>query len=399
MDINMDGYLPLMAESSEKTTIAFYEGRSIDRKTFLCHVALTRRELYKNKYCINLCENRYHFLVVFAACMANGQISLLPSSRAPREIERLQGLYRDNYVIDDSVITEICKQDKNKKSDAEEKIYIKSDQVIAVVFTSGSTGTPKANPKTWGQLYQSAIQVKDRFKINQNQQHAVIATVPPQHMFGFETTIVYPLVSGVAIHCERPFYPLDVIKALAEMPSPRILITTPLHLKACASETNGWPDIEFVISATATMSIDVAKQAEQTLNTKVFEIYGCSEAGAIATHQTSLDTDWHLLTNYKITTSEGLTLLEAPGYSEKIIIPDKVEVDDHFFKLVGRDDDLINIGGKRGSLSDLTKKIKAIEGVTDAVFIMPDEIEGKRSRLAAFVVVINTDIKNTPDII
>jgi acyl-coenzyme A synthetase/AMP-(fatty) acid ligase len=68
-------------------------------------------------------------------------------------------------------------------------------------------------------------------------------------------------------------------------------------------------------------------------------------------------------------------------------------VDGHYFKLVGRHNDLVNIGGKRGSLSDLTKKLKAIEGVTDAVFFMPDEINGKRARLAAFVVVENTDIK------
>lgn len=393
METDTENHLPLMAVSSELTTVAFYEGRIIDRKTFLFHVALVRRELFKNKYCINLCENRYHFLVVFSACIANGQISLLPSSRATREIERLQDLYNDNYIIDDRSTTEICQKDVYQEYVAEDELTIKPDQVVAVVFTSGSTGTPKANPKTWRQLYKSALLVKNRFKINKFQQHALVATVPPQHMFGFETTIVYPLVLGVAIHCGRPFYPLDIKTALAEIASPRILITTPLHLKTCASETNGWPDIDFIISATAEMSIDVAMQAEKTLKTRVFEIYGCSEAGAIATRQTSIDKGWYLLTSYKITISDDITFLQAPGYKEKIIIPDKVEVNDSYFKLVGRHNDMLNIGGKRGSLSDLTKKIKNIEGVKDAVFIKPDEINGKRTRLAAFVVVSDTDIK------
>jgi len=382
-----------MVDSSEAGIVAYYDGKAINRSTFLSHVALTRRLLPKHQYSINICENRYHFLVLFAACMSLKQISLLPSSRADKDVEGLRKFYEDSYLADDDLIREICKGEISQ-TQIDFDLQVESDQMVAMVFTSGTTGTPKPNAKTWRQLVENAKRVKKRFEFNAQQQHSVVATVPPQHMFGFETTIVYPLISGIAIHAGRPFYPLDIQKALSETPSPRMLVTTPLHLKTCLSKEEEWPDIDFVISATAKMPLKTATEAEKVLNTRVFEIYGCSEVGAIATRQMSVNTAWHLLPDFEIFSSNKATLLKAPGYKERILIPDYLDAHDkYFFKLVSRNSDLINIGGKRGSIIDLTNKLRGIEGVIDAVIFMRDEEDGKRSRLAAFAVAPDFDEK------
>ena len=385
-DSSMKDYLPLLRDFSETATIAFYNGRHIKQKIFLSHVGQVCELLKKHKYSINLCEDRYHFLVVFSACTLLKQISLLPNSRAPKEIERLQGLYEDNHLVNDRLVEKICQKDESLTDGLDVDLKVESDHVVAIVFTSGSTGIPKANHKTWRQLFESAIRVKERF-LNEGKQYSVIATVPPQHMFGFETTIIYPLILGVAIHAGRPFYPLDIKKALAEMPSPTILITTPIHLRACNNEEKEWPNVNFIISATSEMEGDVAIEAEKTLNTRVFEIYGCSEAGAIATRQMTKDEGWHLLTDYKIASTNKVTVLNAPGYQEDIVIPDQLEIYNvDCFRLVGRNSDLINIGGKRGSLLDLANRLKTIDGVSDAVFVLPDDVKGRRVRMAALVV-------------
>jgi acyl-coenzyme A synthetase/AMP-(fatty) acid ligase len=54
--------------------------------------------------------------------------------------------------------------------------------------------------------------------------------------------------------------------------------------------------------------------------------------------------------------------------------------------LHGRGTDLVNIGGHRGSLSDLSQKLNEIEGVQDGVFFLPDETGTTVTRLIAFVV-------------
>lgn len=56
------------------------------------------------------------------------------------------------------------------------------------------------------------------------------------------------------------------------------------------------------------------------------------------------------------------------------------------FRLLGRQQDLVNIAGKRTSLPYLNSKLNEIEGVEDGVFLMPDETGESITRLAVLVV-------------
>ena len=60
----------------------------------------------------------------------------------------------------------------------------------------------------------------------------LVATVPAQHMYGFESSVLIALLGGAAFDAGRPFYPADVVAALASTPAPCMLVTTPFHLKA-----------------------------------------------------------------------------------------------------------------------------------------------------------------------
>jgi acyl-coenzyme A synthetase/AMP-(fatty) acid ligase len=55
----------------------------------------------------------------------------------------------------------------------------------------------------------------------------LVATVPPQHMYGFESSVLLAMHGGATLDAGRPFYPADVVAALATTPAPRALVTTP----------------------------------------------------------------------------------------------------------------------------------------------------------------------------
>ena len=367
--------------------VASYHGYKVFKGDFLAHVALTRNCLPSSKYIINLCENRYHFLVAFAACVSLGKISLFPNCKVSKEINELSESYPDSHTIDDADIVDLCAKHNGFKGRVTENFDIDAQQIVAILFTSGTTGKAKKNPKTWGQLNESSIRVGKRLWPEGLTEKCIIATVPPQHMFGFETSIIYPLTLGVMVHDGHPFYPLDIQQAALEISESKIIITTPLHLKACISLLTGWSNIDSIISATSPLTKEVASKAEYIMSTNIFEIYGCSESGAIATRQTSRQNKWELLKDYSIETSEGTTLLKATGYDTLIEISDQIKIiSSKFFYLLGRGEDLVKIGGKRGSLSGLTCKLMQINGVDDGVFFVPKEDTDHRVRLAVLVV-------------
>src|SRR5690606_961219 len=48
---------------------------------------------------INLCENRYLFMLAFCAALLRGQTNLLPQNRAPATLEQLAANYPGAYIL------------------------------------------------------------------------------------------------------------------------------------------------------------------------------------------------------------------------------------------------------------------------------------------------------------
>jgi acyl-coenzyme A synthetase/AMP-(fatty) acid ligase len=68
-------------------------------------------------------------------------------------------------------------------------------------------------------------------------------------------------------------------------------------------------------------------------------------------------------------------------------LQDVIEVlDNKKFQLLGRSSDLVDVAGRRASLTDLTQRLLRVPGVLDAVVFQPKESRGLVRRLAALVV-------------
>jgi acyl-coenzyme A synthetase/AMP-(fatty) acid ligase len=145
--------------------------------------------------------------------------------------------------------------------------------------------------------------------------------------------------------------------------------------------------VECILSATAPLPSSLAQQAEALFHTSIHEVYGFTEAGSVATRRTVAEKSWHVLDGITLHQESAGCSLQAPYLHGPIPFPDLVSLQEtDRFLLHGRGTDLVNIGGHRGSLSDLNQKLNEIEGVQDGVFFLPDDAGTSVTRLIAFVV-------------
>ena len=375
--------------------IAVWGDQNIDRELCLTHIHRLAEELPEAPFVFNLCNDRYVFMVTLAAAMLRGQTTLLPPGRAPKLIEELAADYAGSYCLMDepSEITRVDRHmvrlDETILSNGEIEVpEIPSDMIVAVVFTSGSTGRPNPNPKRWGDLVLGLGLARKRFEFESSEREMILATIPPQHMYGLEVSIVLPLVAGLCIHAGHPFYPEDIRRVISALPEPRTMFTTPTHLRACVESGLQWPHLSRIVSATAPLSADLARRAEEMFGCHVMEIYGCTEAGSIATRRTVEGDLWRFYDGISSEERDDVVYICGEHLPDPVPLNDFIEVQaDSRFKLLGRHADLVNIAGNRASLSDLNLKLNAIEGVRDGVFIMPDkQADEDVWRLAALVV-------------
>jgi acyl-coenzyme A synthetase/AMP-(fatty) acid ligase len=141
--------------------------------------------------------------------------------------------------------------------------------------------------------------------------------------------------------------------------------------------------LEFVLSATAPLSVELADQIERSWHTRVLEIYGSTETGAMATRRTTDGNRWTVLPGGRLEIDSGRTVFRADHDQRKIDLQDSLQsIDEQHFALLGRHTDLIKVAGKRASLTELNARILAIPGVQDAVVFQPRDDD----RVAALVV-------------
>lgn len=374
--------LPLLPSGEASAPIAWRQQKPISRGAFLNHVLRVAECLPRRRYALNLCQDRYLFLLAFAAAGVCGQTNLLPASRARAAIAETRGIYPDSHIVDDESIRSWVDLSAEEQS-SPPTMWLSATHAIAVAFTSGSTGRAQPHVKRWGELVAGARLAGRRFAFALDRGTSIVATVPPQHMYGLETSIMLPLTLPVALHAGRPLLPEDVLTTLAALPEPRVLVTTPAHLRVLTATPVAWPALRLVISATAPLSPSLARAAEAVFAAPVMEIYGCTEAGSIASRHTIAEDAWTPYDGFSV--DDGW--VRAAHLAAAVHLNDQVEVfADGRFALGGREQDLVNIAGKRTSLSFLNRILNEIDGVDDGVFVVPEEGQDRPRRLAALVV-------------
>jgi acyl-coenzyme A synthetase/AMP-(fatty) acid ligase len=361
-------------------------------------------QLPQKSYAINLCENRYCFLVAFCAVIVRAQTNLLPANRGAETQRALALRYPDSYILHDGLselgspsvfnIHDVSKSTEAFASTASIPI-IDLEHLAAIAFTSGSTGEPQANLKTWRTFVDSTAINASYMLPDSNHTYFALATVPGQHMWGLETSILMPLMACVCIDDSRPLFPQDIAKRLSALPEPRLLISTPVHLRALCLSGLPFPRVEHILCATAPLTQQLAVATEAVLQGRLGEVFGCSEVGSMAYRNTASTDIWQLFNGLNLSEQADKTVqISAPHLPQTVTIQDSIEsLHNGQFRLLGRGTDMLEIGGKRGSLLEMNKILQSHPEVLDAVVFLPEE-QGPVQRLVAMVVTTRGEVKS-----
>jgi acyl-coenzyme A synthetase/AMP-(fatty) acid ligase len=394
--------IALLSHAVPHAIVAYRSGVAVTAQQFLDEANEAARRLPGCKHVLNVCADRYRFTVGIAACLISKRVSLLPSTHTPQVIAHLKAFAPDAFCLTDDArcdieLPQIYYPDlfarpaaaADREAPRFEVPRIAATQLAAVVFTSGTTGTPVPYRKTWGLLARCVQNGAPRLGLLDGRSHTLVGTVPGQHMYGFESTVLLALLSGNALSAERPFYPADVAAAVREVPRPRVLVTTPIHLRTLLSSEVEFPPVDLVMSATAPLNGDLAREVEGKYGTRLLEIYGSTETGQIAMRRTAATATWRLWPGVRLSVVNERVFAQGGHVEQLTPMCDVIEItNEEEFILHGRMADLVNVAGKRSSIGYLNAQLNAIPGVIDGAFFLREESMGSTgvARLGAVVV-------------
>ncbi|GAB3628861.1 long-chain fatty acid--CoA ligase [Pandoraea terrae] len=376
---------------------ARFQGTTRSAGTFLADVERVAARLPAAGEVFNACQNRYWFAVVFAACALRARMCVLPAASTAENIAHLRHDYPHLHFVSERdgdsfglPAVRLGIEDLAPEGAAcWPPSQLPSAQKVVRLFTSGSTGRQQGHDKHWGELAQATLAGLAGLGLDETPGFAALGTVPPQHMYGLESTVLRPMLGGGVLTDACPFYPADVAAALASLPAPRVLVSTPFHLRTLLDSDVALPELALVTSATAPLSPALAARLEAYCKAPLLEIYGSTETGQLATRRSASAEQWTCLAGISLQAGGTERAMAAGGHLRHAqLLGDRVAlIDARHFRLLGRTADLVNVAGKRSSLDYLTQQLLAIPGVEDGVFFLPEENDVDAVvRVAALVV-------------
>jgi acyl-coenzyme A synthetase/AMP-(fatty) acid ligase len=383
---------------SADADFSFYAGKIVGRAELLRHALNLSRHLPEGGYALNLCRDRYFFIVAFLAVILKQQRNLLPPNQTPHTVAQLLGNYPRSYCITDK--PGFCEGSswlltgRHLEGDGGDFPPLPDSRIVALSFTSGSTGQPKVIAKTWGEFRHAARLALRQLGLSHSSLR-VVSTVPPQHMYGLETSLFWPLASQLTVDNRQPFFPEDIRRALNGAPVADaaledgklcdrrcLLVSTPAHLKACVGANLKWHNVEMILSSTGPLLPDLAKAVERSFNAPLMEIFGSTETQSYASRRLTESAQWTPYVGMRLSRDGGVFRVSGGHLPRGVNLDDRFEIAaDGRFRIIGRSTEIIKVAGKRTSLAELNNLLNAIDGIDDGVFFQHND-----ERLGALVV-------------
>ena len=256
---------------------------------------------------------------------------------------------------------------------------IQPDAVWVYLFTGGSTGTPRIWTKSPRNLLMESANLAKTFGIQP--EDAILATVPPYHIYGLLYSVLLPLVSGACVSARTPVYPNEIIQATLDTEA-TVLISIPAHYRAMQAALLAKGRIHTAFSSAGALATQDDLEFFRCTGVAVTEIYGSTETGGIAYRRRGA----------------GIANLQPFAYVDVKIDGERLRVRSDFlsaelqlddegyfstadrvapaqpcgFELLGRTDGIIKVGGKRVDIAEVQQAIHSISGVQDVyVFSVP----------------------------
>jgi len=200
------------------------------------------------------------------------------------------------------------------------------DSPLFIVFTSGSTGDPKGAVLTQGATHWNALNSAVMHDLNRNDH--ILTTLPFFHVGGINIQTLPAFHVGATVTLSTDFDAQEFVK-FVEKRKPTLTVLVPTQMQQIMQLPN-WHSanlnsLKAIATGSTTVSNDLIR-AWANKGVPIIQIYGCTESGPIAIHQTVEDIGEGLgtvgypsmYTDVKLTDKEGQ--LVAPGREGEICL-------------------------------------------------------------------------------
>lgn len=378
---------PLLAPDRTAIVAIDADGREHDRDAVLRRLAPIIAAVTGHTEVIVACEDRFHFLHAALGVWSAGAAIALPTNLQPATVEALAGTRGAAVLHDGGHALGIDVRSLAPAAVAPGHAWDPARH-FACISTSGTTGAPKIIRKTAGQLVDEACELARTFDLAGAR---VLCTVPPHHIYGLLFGVLVPLVADATIIATAALH-AEAVAAAIDRFAVDVLVSTPAQLRAMGVLDEGKLGcLRRVFSSGAPLPADTAAMLRDRLGVTATEVFGSSETGGIATRMAArIDTPWTPLAGVDVAAdTDGRMMLRSPwldpDQSQPCVTEDRIALVAGGFVHLGRSDDVIKIGGRRIALGDVTAKLLAVPGVTDATAIAVPATDGRGQSIAAFV--------------
>jgi len=333
-----------------------------------------------------LCRDRLSFMVSLLGAVRAGYAVSMPANAQPETVRALR--------MEPGVRTVIHNGEGEAGIDVREAfaaplpydalpMAVDPDAPLVVIHTSGTTGSPKACPKTAAQLLGEAGALLRAFPDIEGAR--VLAVVPPYHIYGMLFGMLLPATSGGAFARDPAYHALALADSL-ERDKVDVLVSVPAHLRGLRDLSPGeLPALRRIFSSGAALAPETSQLLGERFQWSITEVLGSTETGGIAHRLSGAGgvEPYQLFEDVSLSLdADGHMMLDSPLLDADAPRPyrhaDRAELlEDGRFRLLGRADGVIKVGGTRVALAEIESRLMAIDGVDDAS-VLAVEVGGAR---------------------
>ncbi|HOD28002.1 MAG TPA: class I adenylate-forming enzyme family protein [Syntrophales bacterium] len=341
-------------------------------------------------------EDRSLLLAALLASLAGGPRFILPHAYDRRVLEEVREVLPFRRILTDAapglpagveaVSCETCRPEHGDLAPVRSP-----DEVFLTLFTGGSTGKPRSWSKTPRNLFGEAFFLARTLGVRTSDR--LLATVPPQHIYGLLCSVLLPFTAGARILPGTCLFPREILSAL-ETADVTVLVGVPIHYRALKTDDLKRFSLRLALSSAG--AVDAADGAffRERTGLPVTEIFGSTETGGIALRTDASDAgvcipfpvvDWKIVSDRLAVRSAFISPdlpRDAEGY---FLTSDRVAPAQGGFRLLGRTDGIVKVGGKRVDLEEVRNRLRRLPGVKDAHVLALPLKRGRQVELAALV--------------
>ncbi len=263
-------------------------------------------------------------------------------------------------------------------------------------FTSGSTGEPKIVRK-------KAFQFGEQHRVEApwlglDGPLTVVSFVPVFHILGYIYGFSTPAAGRGTTVFSRGSSPQGWVE-MVRTERPRLVVGVPLHYRLMVQLLDAPLPEAVYLSSGGPLDPAIAAEFERRAGWPVLQVYGSTETGGIAVRRGSGPIEPFPQLAWKSRESDGRLVIKSAWQdrpSDWHCTDDVVAVEEGTFRLLGRADSVVKIGGRRFSTGEVVQAALAAPGVAQA-HALPYDRFGEHA-IALFVVAASGSSLSAADV-